>query len=170
MALPSCRVIVTVLTTDFKDRCNHVGKSSEIISTVQRRRNWSTEEKVAILEAAFSKGGSVSAAAAGYGVSRPLIYIWRKQVRNGEMSGVTMTESGIAAFAAVAIAAPGLGVAASPVAQGDGPAPCQHANRERRRSGSIEVRFANGRSLKAGESIAPDVLKRLVSVLDGEVA
>lgn len=145
-----------------------MGKSSEIISTVQRRRNWSTEEKVAILEAAFSKGGSVSAAAAGYGVSRPLIYIWRKQVRNGEMSGVTMTESGIAAFAAVAIAAPGLGVAA--VSEPDCPGSSERAHRDRRRSGSIEVRFANGRSLKAGESIAPDVLKRLVSVLDGEVA
>ena len=66
-------MIVTVLPTDFKDRSNQVGKSSEIISTVQRRRNWSTQEKVAILEAAFSKGGSVTAAADRFGVSGPLI-------------------------------------------------------------------------------------------------
>ena len=42
--------------------------------------------------------------------------------------------------------------------------------KERRRAGSIEVRFGNGRSLKADEAIAPDVLKRLTAVLDGEDA
>ena len=82
-----------------------------------------------------------------------------------------MTESGIAAFARIAIAAPGPGAGdgASPVAHVDGPAPSQHINRERRRTGSIEVRVTNGRSLKADESIiAPDVLKRLVTALDGD--
>ena len=147
-----------------------MGKSSEIISTVQRRRNWSTEEKIAILEAAFSKGGSVAAAADRFGVSRPLIYIWRRQVRNGEMPGVAMTESGIAAFAPVAIAAPGPCAGVAAVSESDGPASSERAHRDRRRAGLIEVRFANGRSLKADECIAPDVLKRLVSVLDGEDA
>jgi hypothetical protein len=37
-----------------------------VISTVRRRRrSWSAEEKVAILDAAFRAGGSVAAAAAG---------------------------------------------------------------------------------------------------------
>lgn len=88
-AVLAWRVIVTVLTTDFTDSSDQVGKSGEIISTVRRRRNWSTEEKVAILEAAYSKGGAVSAAVDRFGVSRPLIYIWRKQARNGELPGVT---------------------------------------------------------------------------------
>jgi transposase-like protein len=35
----------------------------EVISTVRRRRAWSHEEKVAILDAAFRPGGSVAAAA-----------------------------------------------------------------------------------------------------------
>ena len=162
-------MIVTVLTTGFKDSNNQVGKSGEIISTVQRRRNWSTEEKVAILDAAFSKGGSVSAAADRFGVSRPLIYIWRKQVRNGGMPGVAMTESGIAAFAPVTISPPQSGAAAPvPKPQPDDPVPCARGAGGRRRAGSIEVRFANGRSLKADEAIAPDILKRLVTALDGE--
>ena len=33
----------------------------KVVSTVWRRRAWSLEEKVAILDAAFSKGGSVAA-------------------------------------------------------------------------------------------------------------
>ena len=32
----------------------------------------------------------------------------------------------------------------------------------------IEVRLANGRTVKADEGIAPDVLARLVAALDGE--
>jgi CheY-like chemotaxis protein len=40
----------------------------EVISTVRRRRAWSTEEKVAILDAAFRPGGSVAAAAGGTSV------------------------------------------------------------------------------------------------------
>ena len=165
-------MIVTVLTTDFKDGSNQVGKPGEIISTVQRRRNWSTEEKVAILDAAFSKGGSVSAAADRFGVSRPLIYIWRKQVRNGEMAGVAMTESGIAAFARIAIAAPQAGASVAPAAgsEPDVPSPSKRGNPERRRAGSIEVRLTNGRSLKADETIAPDILARLVTALDGDGA
>ena len=155
-------MIVTVLTTDFKDSSNHVGKSSEIISTVQRRRNWSTEEKVAILDAAFSKDGSVSAASQQFGVSRPLIYIWRKQVRSGGMAGVSMTENGIAAFAPVAIAPP-----CSPAMPSE---PSGRIFRERRRAGSIEVRLVNGRTLKADETIAPAVLQRLITVLDGDAA
>jgi transposase-like protein len=40
----------------------------EVISTVRRRRSWSTEEKVAILDAAFRPGGSVAAAGSMYRV------------------------------------------------------------------------------------------------------
>ena len=75
----------------------------EVISTVRRRRAWSTEEKVAILDAAFRPGGSVAAAADRFDVSRALIYLWRKQVRAGLIPGVTISEAGAAAFAPVAV-------------------------------------------------------------------
>ena len=41
----------------------------EVISTVKRRRAWSVEEKIEILEAAFSRGGSVA--------RRPIGLVWR---------------------------------------------------------------------------------------------
>jgi transposase len=141
-------------------------KLPEVINTVQRRRAWSTEEKVAILDAAFRKGGSVAAAADRFGVSRALVYIWRSRVRDGLMPGVTMTEAGISAFSAVAVAHDaGPEVASSPPAPVDRSCrdpPC----RERRRSSAIEVRLVNGRTVKVDESIAPDVLARLVAALD----
>ena len=79
-------------------------KFPEVISTLKRRRAWSVEEKVEILDSAFQPGGSVAAAADRCSVSRALIYIWRKQARDGLMPGVAMTDAGVCAFAPVAIA------------------------------------------------------------------
>jgi transposase len=141
-----------------------MSKLPEVISTVQRRRAWSTEEKVAILDDAFRKGGSVAAAADRFGVSRALIYIWRSRVRDGQMPGVTMTDAGVSAFSAVAIVRD-----ASPEVQSLPPSPPASTDRpcrDRRRSGAVEVRLVNGRTVKVDESIAPDVLARLVAALD----
>jgi transposase len=133
----------------------------EVISTVQRRRRWSTEEKIAILDAAFRRGGSVAAAADRFEVSRALIYLWRKQVRSGAMPGVTLNEGGAAAFVPVTL-----------VADEPAPAalPAERPNKERRRTGMVEVRLLNGRIVKAEESIAPNVLAAIVVALDGAAA
>jgi transposase len=136
-------------------------KFPEVISTVRRRRAWSVGDKVAILDAAFRKGGSVAAAADEFGVSRALIYIWRTQVRNGLMPGVTMTDAGVSAFSAVAIVPP---PQAPPTILPTADRPC----RDRRRTGVIEVRLVNGRTVKVEEGIAPDALARLVTALDGD--
>jgi transposase len=129
----------------------------EVIATVQRRRRWSTEEKVAILDAAFRRGGSVAAAADRFEVSRALIYLWRSQVRSGAMPGVTLNEGGAAAFAPVTLIAD----AAPPAAL-----PAERKIEQRRRTGTVEVRLVNGRTVTAEESIAPDVLAAIVTALD----
>ncbi len=141
-------------------------KLPEVISTVRRRRAWSVEEKVAILDAAFSKGGSVAATADAFGVSRSLIYIWRGLVRDGLMPGVAMTAAGVSAFAPARIEPEtAIDTAALP-ASTDKPGRAKPCG-ERRRS-SIEVRLVNGRILKVDESIAPEVLARLVAALDDD--
>lgn len=134
-------------------------KLPEVISTVERRRGWAVEDKLQILDAAFSKRGSVAAAADKFGVSRSLIYTWRAAVRNGRMPGVTMTGSGVSAFLPVTVAPevakPGTACTSGSTQTGN----C--------RAASIEVRLANGRVLKASEGIAPEALSRLVAALDG---
>ena len=104
----------------------------------------------------------MAAAADTFGVSRALIYIWRTQVRNGLMPGVSMTDAGVSAFSAVAVVPEPLPPVSSPTASRTD-TPC----RERRRGTVIEVRLVNGRTLKVDESIAPDVLARVVAALDG---
>lgn len=132
-------------------------KLPEVISTVERRRGWAVEDKLQILDAAFSKRGSVAAAADRFGVSRSLIYTWRAAVRNGRMPGVTMTGSGVSAFLPVTV----VPEAAKPdTARSSAmPGTC--------RAASIEVRLANGRVLKASEGIAPALLSQLAAALDG---
>jgi transposase len=129
-----------------------------VISTVRRRRAWSTEEKVAILDAAFRPGGSVAGTTGRFDVSRALIYLWRKHVRAGLMPGVTISEAGPAAFAPVAVVpdAPAQVAPTSP----------ERAQRGRRHAGLIEVRLVNGRTIRADESIDPAALARIAAALD----
>ena len=79
-------------------------KRVEIISTVARRRRWTIEEKVAILDEASQPGVSVTAIADRHGVSRNLIYLWRRQALEGSMAGVTMSHGATPPFVAVRVA------------------------------------------------------------------
>src|SRR5882672_6644800 len=81
-------------------------KRVEIISTVARRRRWTIEEKVAILDEASRPGASITAVADRHGISRNLIYLWRSQAREGSMPGVTVSNGVASPFVAVRVAEP----------------------------------------------------------------
>jgi transposase len=54
-----------------------------VMSGAERRRKWSSEQKRAIVAAAFSAGSSVSAVARREDVCTGLIYRWRQDLRSG---------------------------------------------------------------------------------------
>ena len=60
----------------------------EIISQVARRRRWPVEDKVRLLELAMQPGASLAAIADRHGLSRSLLFLWRKQAHAGLMPGV----------------------------------------------------------------------------------
>jgi len=60
----------------------------EVITSVQRRRRWSPEEKRAILEEAEQPGNSLSAVARKYGVNPNQLFHWRKLMREGALIAV----------------------------------------------------------------------------------
>lgn len=123
----------------------------EIISVVERRRRWSTEDRVRILEEASRPGVVIASVLAKYQVSGSQFYRWRKQAREGLMPGVSVMEDAPAGFAPVMIAAPA-----------DDPAPLLPGMRK----ASLEIALPNGRSLKVDEAIDPVVLERLLAVVD----
>ena len=142
----------------------------EIISTVARRRRWTPEEKVEILDEAFRSGSSVAAMLDRRGVSRALIHLWRRQARAGSIAGVGMAEPAMSAFVPVQVAAiTDQSAAASSTRQARARRERRPTGRPARRlpSGCIEIALANGRTVKVDEGINPTALARLVAGLDG---
>jgi len=60
----------------------------EVITSVQRRRRWTPEEKRALLEEAEHPGSSVSAVARTYGDNPNQMFHWRKLMREGALVAV----------------------------------------------------------------------------------
>lgn len=130
--------------------------AAEIISTVERRRHWSDEEKLRILSAALEPGATISAVADRNGVCRSQLYGWLRLAREGRLPGITVAvKAPAAAFAPVRIAAPASSAA---------PPPSMPPSRRR---STIEIALGNGRTVKVDDGIDPVILARLVAALDG---
>lgn len=65
----------------------------EVITTDQRRRRWSIEEKSALVRRTYEPGMSVSLIARETGVSASLLFQWRKLERQGALVAVSAGES-----------------------------------------------------------------------------
>ena len=58
----------------------------EVLSGVQRRRRWTPEEKVRIVEETYLPGMSVSLVARQHGISGSQIFTWRRLVAQGALT------------------------------------------------------------------------------------
>ena len=114
-----------------------------------RRRDWTDEEKVRIVEESLRGFRQGSATARRYGLSRSLLTRWRREYRSG-LLGCPSRQ----AFVPLAISSPEASsrhVTAKPVPGGDIP---------------VTVDLVNGRRLTIPTTIDPDILARLLPVLD----
>ena len=59
----------------------------ELITGTARRRHWSTEQKLRIIEESFEPGETVSSAARRHGVAPNLLYRWRRLIAWIAISG-----------------------------------------------------------------------------------
>lgn len=138
------------------------GRVSEVISVVARRRRWTLEQKLALVEEVLRPGASVAAVADRHGMSRSLLFAWRRQVRDGTMPGVVRAE-GAPALVPVRVVADGLPrEAPRPSLPSRGP-----GGRPARSGTTLEVVLRNGRVLRVCEAIGPEVLGRLAAALGG---
>jgi len=58
----------------------------EVITSLQRRRRWSTEEKVRIVEETYPPGHSVSLVARPHGIAGNQPFTWRRLVAQGALT------------------------------------------------------------------------------------
>lgn len=128
---------------------------------VTRRRRWTLEQKLALVEEVLRPGASVAAVADRHGMSRSLLFEWRRQVRDGTMPGVVRAD-------AAATLVPVRIVGDTPPKET--PRPSLPSRRSAERAGksaaAVEVMLSNGRVLRVSEAIAPEVLGRLAAALD----
>jgi transposase len=64
----------------------------ELITGTVRRRHWTTEQKLQIIEESFQPGESVSSAARRRGVAANLLYRWRRLMTEGGAAAVGSDE------------------------------------------------------------------------------
>jgi len=60
----------------------------EVITSVERRRRWTAEEKVAIVQETYAPGMSVSLVARRHGVAPNMVFRWRRLYAEGALSAV----------------------------------------------------------------------------------
>ena len=64
----------------------------EVITSVQRRRRWSTADKVRLVEEAMQPGLSVSYVARRHGVAPSLLFAWKQRMQEGGFQAVAADE------------------------------------------------------------------------------
>ena len=114
-----------------------------------RRREWTDEEKIRIVEESLRGYRQGSATARRYGLSRSLLTTWRREYRNGVLGGAAGR-----GFVPLAISPP----------EGE---PCEVASQPRPDDrAQIEIGLPNGRRLTIPATLDPNILARLLPVLD----
>ena len=85
-----------------------------VFSGAERRRQWSDEQKIGFVAAAFAPGAVVAEVARAADLSPSQIYRWRRQFGGGSYDGEREAQREGHGFAAVMIASDAAAVPASP--------------------------------------------------------
>ena len=70
----------------------------EVITSGQRRRRWSVEEKAAIVQETWAPGMSVSLVAPPHGIAPNQVFSWRRLYAEGALSAVGSGEEVVPTF------------------------------------------------------------------------
>src|SRR5689334_17746227 len=125
----------------------------EILSGPERRRRWTSAEKLRLVEETLAPGAKIAEVARQHDVHPNLLHSWRRQVQQGVLTGSALASPAPAdtiGFAAVAIAPQGASLAAT--------APWG-------RGRVIEIEFATGGRMRITGAIGSSMLAALVRSL-----
>lgn len=64
----------------------------EVITSVQRRRHWTTQEKVRLVEETYLPGQSVSLVARRHGLNANQLFTWRRLMERGAFTAAEAGE------------------------------------------------------------------------------
>ncbi|MBM1818159.1 IS66-like element accessory protein TnpA [Pseudosulfitobacter pseudonitzschiae] len=123
----------------------------EVLSAAdgERRRSWSDDDKLRIVEESFIGHRQAAATARRHGICRSLLTTWRRQYRDGELGA-----SRAVSFAPVT-------VTKAPTQQTKSVDPCPPTDCQ------VEVVLPNGRRIIVPVGVELEALARILSVVDG---
>jgi transposase len=139
----------------------------QIIGRVSGRRNWTVEQKLAIIGEAFASGSSVASTLERHEISSGELYTWRRQLLDGELGGVrngNLDQQNGLGFARVELAPPCETPALPPALTRSSP-PSSPGSGERSddRRGMIEIELHSGVRVRVHDGVDGALL---TSVLD----
>jgi transposase len=129
----------------------------EIITGRERRRRWSTAEKLRLVAETHEPGTTIGAVAARHSVCESLLFTWRRQVREG-----VLTAAETPVFMPVHM------IDAAPTADAVPPPQAARPSAPARPSvppGLIEIELGNGRQVRVGSDVNLAALRRVLAAL-----
>ena len=121
----------------------------EVLGGVERRRRWSRDDKMRIIEETLAPGAVVTEIARRHGIATSLVFTWRRRARLA-----TVASAG-ARLVPVQVAT------AESVQSIEAPA----AILARKRRGVIEIELGDGKRVSVDENVDAEALGRVLDVL-----
>jgi transposase len=133
----------------------------EIVARIERRRQWTLEEKAALMAEVEAAGGQVSVVARRHGISKSLLYNWRSAWRVA--AGATAAR----ASSAVSAGFIQLGVLTEAREQLTLPAACPRGAglSLAERVGVIEIDLPDGVRLRVDDHVNEKALRRVLAAV-----
>ena len=66
--------------------------STKVVTSVQRRRRWTRDQKAAVVEETYKDGNTVSSVAREHGIFPSQLFYWRRCMENGALTAVAAEE------------------------------------------------------------------------------
>jgi len=130
----------------------------EIITGRERRRRWSTADKLRLVAETEEAGASVRGVAARHVICESLLFTWRRQVRQGTL----VAEPDVPMFMPVQMIS---GATMSPSASVRHPVSPVSAARAASVTGVMEIELANGQHVRVGSDVNLSALRRVLAAL-----
>jgi len=124
-------------------------KQIEVITSVERRRRWSREEKERLVAATLEPGTSVSEIARSAGIHVSQLFRWRKQL-------CEVAAPPVAQLVPVKIAA---------AAPSEPPVEPQPVSRWRRKASMVTIELGGGRRVRVESDVDTEALGRILDLL-----
>lgn len=130
----------------------------EILTGRERRRRWSTDDKLHLISQTHELGTTIGAVAVRHSVCESLLYTWR-QVREGALTTAEMP-----AFLPVRLLDPPRSGLCAPSPPSLRSIPVKPSRSEGLR-GMIEIELGNARQLRVGSDVNLAALRRVLAAL-----